>query len=517
MGESSGFEHPLVFSSFGVSLVVTALALVLYFRWRFSKNSKRPSESKAAVGKTFVSESHTGYNLDPTSATALEADGSPTMVRLQMRRQGRPIGDWGSSVVSLGIDLGSHLVKVHSHQNGMVQEMKSVRGVVTMTHEGVTFGELEAAMESMTTTMYSIILDLTTKPDAFIRVEDVVIKPYQALAGLLIYITREYTVMPCIAVSVAPYHVESAKVHFPLAAVCARANRFFVVRQSAALIAALLHVRRTATDAKMKGTRIVVMIDLGHSGVSAYVCELRQVSGSVLFETHRTEGVQSSERELVLEIADQVEKATNTKLNDLDMLRLVELAMSIRDEFSIMPEYLSSANKKITRTTSAGVTVEITRGRFVEILQKCQADVEAVHAQAREWIDKNIAPVTTNGVPAPEKLELHLTGNGFKVRELRWSLEPQYDRNCSTYQKISVSQGLALVAAMQHPLYSGQRFDVYPLFESRTVAEMGVRTAETEGRASSILTPLLGGGRSSQNDRSQGRKSGKSPRPSALN
>lgn len=478
---------PIVIGVFVSVFVTCVVLLVLYFRWRRPASAAVQQRDQRGQQKSVLIKDEWRDELLFPRSSRLSARGSTEpyttssmLSPAQKRVQRGPVDelqDWGP-VVCYGIDIGSFMVKTHVMRDGKLQELPSLRAVATVADEGVVFGDLDVALEHADKTLFALPRDMVSEGSA-IQEGDVVMTPFQAVGGLIAYIVGDRIDMPPVGVCLPPYLSDNVYQQLYLAAHAASLQRFFIFRHSAALIAALLRNRHVQKVHKTKPPRNVVFVDMGRSGIVAYVCEVRDTAGSVRYVTHRSKGVQQMEAQMVMELKRDVTDEDSTTV-----ACIVEAAREIREDFASIPEYLVASRKKSSVTIDEALTVEMSREIFAEVCDTAAKDVDAVCQDVLRWMQDNSE--------SREECELVLVGQGFRIREFRWIWEQNFDRRRTSVDKVSVSQGLALLTAMQHPQYTGQRFDVYPLFQLPTVDEMGTRVVQDQGKTHSILTPLLG-------------------------
>jgi hypothetical protein len=287
--------------------------------------------------------------------------------------------------------------------------------------------------------------------------------------------------------------------HLYLSAVSGNLARFFIFSHSAALIAALLRHRQLSKQ-KSKPPHNVVFVDLGRSGVAAYICEVRDLSGSVRFQSFRCAGVQNMEARLVLELSSALDEKDGGT-----MARVIEAAREIREDFASVPEYLAQSKKKSSvtiPTISGDVVVELARETFAKVCELASADLEEVMEELKQFLNSQAGGAGCS----IETTELVLVGKAFNHRPFRAIFEQHFDRRLTTFEKVSVSEGLAILGVMENPKFTGQRFDVYPLFQLPTVDEMGTRKFQDSQRGLGVsaqkATSVLSAGKVSKASRS---------------
>ena len=153
---------------------------------------------------------------------------------------------------------------------------------------------------------------------------------------------------------------------------------------------------------------------------------------------------------MVLELSSCLEEK-----DPFTMARVVEAAREIRIDFASTPEFLAATKNKSAVLLDNGATVEMSREVFEEICAVGKRDIEEVMDEVSQWMASNIG--------GTEDCELCLTGDGFRYAPFRNVFEQHFDRRHTSFDRVSVSQGLAQIAAMEHPKFQGQRFDIYPL------------------------------------------------------
>ena len=459
--------------AFSCSTVISIIILVLYFR----------KYGKKAGGKD-------GGQKRVSIAAAPPRTSSPRTSSLVSRRSAssarrlptsRSIGDDWGPLAALGVDLGSYETKTFVFEEGKLKLHSAQRSIVTVYNEGFRFGEVDFAKEYADKTFFSITRDMAIGADVQITVGEVTVKPYQAQAMMLKWIIGDRPRAPPLAISVPPY-LNNYCTDLYLAAMAAKISRFFIFKQSAALLAALLRTRRLEPS-KTKPARHVVFVDCGRSGISAYFCEVRETAASVRRECFRFAGVQEMERLMVEDLSKNLSE--EDRADPYIMAAIVEAAAELRYDFASTPAYLLSTAKKSSRTNvTENISVEMDRERFMEIVEQAKSDAQEVADEIMGWL---------RAEGAETQCELILTGNGFKLRELRAIFELLTTWRGVQKDKISIAQGLALLAAMRHPRYNEQRFDIDPLYEQLTLDDSGVRPRiEDETGRASILSPLLG-------------------------
>ena len=417
-----------------------------------------------------------------------------------------------------GVDLGSHAVKVQFYGREGLQNVKAgIRPMVTVLGDGVIVDN-DASLMHPDRTFLSVIKELADPASApnpheggVVTCHEVEFGLVHGVAALLTQITmdgrsngsggggsggsksRNPTVStgsgggrgssaeqhtdskdrhvmqaansgpPMVAVSLPPYYSHSAKLLYA-AAHAAGFNRFSVYKQSAALVASLLWVR-SHNIAKVKPPRTVAFVDFGYNGISMYVCEVRESSGSLLLETHRNAGVQRSNADFTQRLLRSVDES----LVDAELrIRVPQAIHAFKEAFAKVPDFVSAQYKMtVTKPLSPDHQVELERPEFLQLIAPALADVERSTNHLCEFLKSRTIPL--------EDVELHLTGGGFKLYDMRKPLENAFDLRHTHIDRISIAQGLALLGAMAHPAYQGQKFDIYPLFELPTVDETGAR------------------------------------------
>lgn len=205
------------------------------------------------------------------------------------------------------------------------------------------------------------------------------------------------------------------------------------------------------------------------------------------------------ESHMVMELSSGLTE--EQQLDETIMARVIEAAKDIKEDFSSVPEYLA-ATKRMSSVHLQGtdITLEMSRERFDEQVKLGMPDVEEVMEELSQWIAQNMPNTSI------EEIELNLIGSGFRYKPFRAVFEQRFDRRLTTVDKVSVSMGLAQLMVMEHPLFEGQRFDVYPLFQLATVDELGVRRfEEVTAKRFSIMSPRAAQRNSSQLARDRSR------------
>ena len=478
---------------FGASVALSIIIVVAYCKVQNQRKSDIKLErrqGKLPRGEAVAGTPRSsGLNIqgasDPHQQSLLGRPGAVTdyqsaqVTSKKIRREhpSATFDDWGDHVQCYGIDLGSYSIKTHlMNKDQKLVELPPKRSLCTLLEEGVSFGDVEIALESADTSLFSLTRDLCD-PESAVTYGEVSMRPYQAIAGVFQAIVGDRPLMPPIAVCVPPYLQQVAQ-HLYLSAVAGNLSRFFIFSHSAALIAALLRQRQTQPKQKTKPPRNVVFVDLGRSGVAAYVCEVRELSGSVRFQSFRCAGIQNMEARLVLELSSVLDEKDSTT-----MARVIEAAREIREDFAAVPEYLIQSKKKVSvkiPTMSGDVTLELGRDVFDQICELATADLEEVMEEVNQFLQSG-SPAVSGGAGG-ESTELVLVGKAFNHKAFRAIFEQHFDRRLTSFDKISVSQGLALLGVMENPKYGGQRFDIYPLFQLPTVDEMGTRKFQDSQR-----------------------------------
>lgn len=497
---------PIVFASFGVSCVIAVLIFVLCWR-RSSRRSKsdfsdvKGHRSEAdQQGSSGRHASGRGSRLDAVedasllNASLLRGSVTPSprntlgvVVPKKPRRDtaSTAFEDWGRSVTAYGLDLGSYAIKGHVFRQNIMSELAGKRSVVSVVEEGIVIGDVEVALENPGTSFFSLTRDLAV-PDSTVSMNDVIIHPYQALAGAIMFMIGDRSPevsAPPVGVCVPPYLQHIAQFLY-LAASSANAHRFLIYSHSAACIASLLRQRQQNTKRQThKPPRNVVFVDFGRSGIAAYFCEVRDSAGSVRFQTFRSAGVQNMESHMVMELSSGLSE--QQQLDETIMARVIEAAKDIKEDFASVPEYLAATKRAASvRLNGTDIVLEMTRERFDEQVQLAMRDVEEVMEDLSQWITQNMPNTSI------EEIELNLIGSGFRYKPFRNVFEQRFDRRQTSIDKVNVSMGLAQLMVMEHPLFEGQRFDVYPLFQLPTVDELGVRKFEdVTAKRFSMMSP----------------------------
>lgn len=509
---------PIVIAIGAASCVLCALLFVYYLRRSRYKKEKSVSFSSVIAGKEggsngrhagssprgsklegivtpqHLNNSDDGGSINNLAAGLLRGSQTPQATATntpsarasqQPKRPRREasavtLEDWGQAVVAYGIDLGSFGMKGHCYKDGKMTELPSRRSVVSVVEEGIVLGDVEVALEHPETSFFSLTRDLAA-PDSVACVNDVMVHPYQALAGAIMHMLGDRAEMPPVGVCVPPYLQHVAQSLY-LAANAASAQRFLIYSHSAACNASLLRLRQQNNKRQVhKPPRNVVIVDFGRSGVAAYVSEVRDSAASVRFQTFRSAGIQNMESRMVLELSSGLDERDESLMG-----RIIEAAKDVKEDFANVPEYLA-ATKRVSSVHlggSANVTVELSRERFDDLCKLALQDLDETANDIVQWVAQNLPNSSL------EDLELHLIGNGFRYKAFRNVFESKFDRRNTHIDKISVSQGLAQLMVMEHPLFEGQRFDIYPLFQLPTVDELGVRRfEEVTAKRFSIMSP----------------------------
>jgi hypothetical protein len=484
---------------FGVSLGLSIVLILAYCRmhkqrrWdkklekRHQSSNKATTSPRAAGSASAATPRSSLLNIqgasDPNQQALLSrspgADYQSAAQTRKVRREhpSATHDDWGDAVQCYGVDLGSYSIKAHlMSKDQKLIELPPKRSLCTLLEEGVSFGDVEIALESAGTSFFSLTRDLCD-PESTVTYGDVSMRPYQAIAGVFLAIVGDRPLMPPVAVCVPPYLQQVAQ-HLYLSAVSGNLARFFIFSHSAALIAALLRHRQLSKQ-KSKPPHNVVFVDLGRSGVAAYVCEVRELSGSVRFQSFRCAGIQNMEARLVLELSSALDEKDSTT-----MARVIEVAREIREDFASVPEYLAKSKKKSSATIptiNGDTTLELSREVFDQICELATADLEEVMEEVQQYLQSGSPGGSAAG--HGDSTELVLVGKAFNHRPFRAIFEQHFDRRLTSFDKISVSEGLAILGVMENPKFTGQRFDVYPLFQLPTVDEMGTRKFQDSQRA----------------------------------
>jgi hypothetical protein len=534
--------------AFSVSFVISAILLALYFRrYGRAKGSTADSDAGRGTGKASTHGSSAGGKVGTLSDAGLSGSAYTMMPMNDCTAEGRrdtfsrgsttgPVSngagpdnqtrtvinassvsprnrrsassrllsriggnrgydDWGP-MVALGVDLGSYETKAWLYDQQIVKQVGTHRSIVSVYGEGFRFGEVDFAKDFAESTFFSLPQDMTIGADVVLSVGEVQVKPYQACGALLKFLSGDRVTPPVVAVGVPPY-LNSFVPDLYLAAMSANLGRFFVFRQCAALMAAILRHRRNE-QARVKPARHVVFVDIGRSGIAAYLCEVRETAASLRRETFRYAGVREMERQMVSDLSRALTEEQSA--DPYVLASIVEAAAEIRYDFASTPAYLLPNAKKSSKTrVTEDLTVEMDRERYDEILELAKGDAEEVSQEIQAWLRLE---------QVEGQCDLVLSGNGMKTRELRVVFEQIPGWKTILKEKISVGQGLALLAAMRHPKFPEQKYDIDPLFEQQTLDESGLRPVVDDDRRSSgrasILSPLLGrtnsatlGGRSS--------------------
>ena len=439
----------------------------------------RGTRSSAALGRTASNAA-----VGTTSGTGLLMPGTAP---------GQPLTDWDhwpDPLRAIGVDLGSHMVKCSSYKNGAVRKATNTRCVVCLTHrDGLVAGDAKAAIEHFDCAMFSCLRSMAYMPDNAIQLDGVRVPPAQATGAVIrAAIGERSTGLPVVGVSVAPQFAPGAHLLY-LAAMSAGLDRFFLFHQAAALIAALL-AYRAGTTGKAKPARLVVFADCGESGVSSYVCEVRESSGSMLCQAWRREGleiaVDAMHRGLLEQLRGQADEAL--------ALKVAEAADELRQEFSELPDHLLHT-RRVARTVDDDATVSMDREDYIRWFQPALNEVEAVAKEIGDFLRSHAS------LHGAEPIEIVLTGGMFRVPDVRQRfvdpLAPYRRGGASTvtHGKVSVAEGNAMLAAMRHPGFSKQRYDIAPLFQLRTIDQSGYREVIDDSRSSvgrsSLLSPFI--------------------------
>jgi hypothetical protein len=493
------FMHLTVYLAMLASLLLGFA--VIYCSVRFRR--RRPS-AQAASSQNLSANSNETSRMLPGRAPTEAVNGGATLSRMTLdmnpsfrtrastaapSTHGSHVGGpsaapvnlhwerFSRTATSVGVDLGSHTIKTHSCKGVNVQAGAALRCSAAVAFDGLVVGDMADILDHHDTAFKSVVRELAADASSHVRLDDIAFPATQALAGLLSHLCNaDRTVTPLVGFSVAPYYASVAPALYA-AAMAAPLSRVYIFTQPAALIAALLRSRVQAKT-RNRPSRTVVFADCGSGGVSAYVCEVRETSGSVLYSTFREAGVRRALDTMNEKLCEQL-----PYISEEMKCRVGEAAHDLRMEMVALPPYL--ATRRVMHAVDDDHKIEMDADNFAEWFAPCVTDVAAVAGEALRFLQQH-----AELAQAPE---LVLTGGGFKIAHVREAFEARFVARCTSHQKISVSEGVALLTAMRHPNYKEQRYDIYPLYQLRTVDQSGLREhlEDMRPKGTSILSPWI--------------------------
>ena len=500
------FQHTTVYVTAGVSLFVAVVLVSVYVARRLLPTLRRlreeremelayeqesnPTSTRRSIPASIPSTTRGSFGAAAANPPAAGAAVGLLMPGLPPGTEPKRWDHWPATR-SFGLDLGSNSIKVASFKGDALRRTGTVRCVACLTRsDGLVVGDVDAAIDHHPSAFMSCLRSLAYDPAKPVAHDGVAFPAAQVMGALLRHAVGERSSgLPLVGLSVAPQFGAAAHLLY-LSALSAGLERFFMFHQAAALIAALLKYR-SATTGKAKPARLVVFADAGESGVSGYVSEVRESSGSVLAQAWRPGGMETSVEAMHRGLVERLRAVPD----EMTSYKIAEAADELRQEFSELPEHLART-RKVSKTVDDEITIAMDREDFVQWFQPALQDVTSVATDLKEYLKSHASLHGNEGV------ELVLTGGMFLLPDVRDAFVKPLEGfrrggvSTVTHGKVSVAEGVALLAAMRHPDFAGQRYDIAPLYLQRTVDESGYRelvddrNSSSHGR-SSVLTPFL--------------------------
>jgi len=357
----------------------------------------------------------------------------------------------------VGVDIGQHTTTAYSYYGGKLGEITSQRstvGVSPFRRSFVVFN-VECSISNIGRSYMSVLDALIcagsrTPMAPSGLVSSSTLTPVGALSVLI----QEIATMESrkrgnngtflMAVAFPPYVPTHVVPMLYNACASTKVHRLMVFEHSAACMAAYVHDAMPSPP-----PQYVVLADFGHTGFTVHLMEIG--AGGYSARVRKTivrKDVGTGK--LDEEIARQLTATRGAAM----WQRVLEAAEELRRELGNAPHYLSNVYKSASSSKFPESVLQMDSSEFKTIVEPTSDVVYEVLKEVHTTI-RDLGQRARN-IPCA------LFGGGFSIRDVRHPFEKLFP-TCIDLRH-GVARGLAVLGAMHHGKFTGQKWDIRPLY-----------------------------------------------------